>query len=294
MGTEAHVVVHGFGGKVSVDHARRRIEELEQLWSRFRPDSEISLLAERSGARCIVSDETFLLLERAVEAWQATAGSYDPTVGAAMIANGYDRDFGRLGGTGPLRLAAARPSPGCADVLLDPDRSIVVVPHGVCIDPGGIAKGLAADLVSAELIAAGAEGVIVNLGGDLRVRGHGPDEGRWPVAIEDLREPGQELLRLALDEGGVASSSVVRRRWDQHGERRHHVIDPRTGRPATTRLAGVTAIAADAWWAEVVATEILLDPDPERALRVRTDVAAIGIEPDGTLHVSPSLEAVVR
>ena len=209
-----------------------------------------------------------------------------------MIANGYDRDFGQLDARRRLNAASA-PAPGCGGVLLDPDRAIVKVPRGVRLDPGGIAKGLAADLVSAELVTGGAEGVVVNVGGDLRVRGEGPDDGRWPIALEDPRDPGDELLTLAVADAGVASSSVLRRRWHVGGDVRHHVVDPRTGRPADTVLAGVTTIASDAWWAEVVATEILLDRDPAAAVLRRSEVAAIGVEPDGTVHVSPSLEAMV-
>ncbi len=294
MGTDTHVVVVGPTAAAAVDAARDRIEQLEQRWSRFRPDSEISRLSESAGAPCLVSEDTFLLIDRAVEGWRSTAGRFDPTVGASMVANGYDRDLPLLadaddGG----RHEAARPAPGCDDLIVDADLRLVLVPPGTQLDPGAIAKGLAADLVSGELLAGGAEAVVVNIGGDLRVRGAGPDHGRWPIRIEDPRHPCRELLTLAVSDAGVASSSVVRRRWRHGGHVQHHVVDPHTGRAADTVLVGVTVIASDAWRAEVVATELLLDPDPAAATRARSDVAAIGIEADGALHLSPSLEALV-
>lgn len=294
MGTDVHVVVHGSEAQAAAAAARRRIDDLEDRWSRFRPTSEISRLAQRSGAPCLVSDDTFLLIERAVEAWGATAGRYDPTVGAAMVLNGYDRDFARLARTDSLDLRPAGPAaaaPGCDDVVLDAELRLVIIPEGTLLDPGGVAKGLAADLLSSELIAAGADGVAVNVGGDLRVRGLGPDEGRWPISIEDPLRPGEELRRIAVYDRGVATSSVLRRRWRHLGVARHHVIDPRTGLPAATALAGVTVIANDAWWGEAVATEMLLDPDPEHAVQVRADVSAMGVLHDGTVLMSPDLES---
>lgn len=293
MGTSAQVVVLGPHADALAERARHRIEVLEARWSRFRSESEISRLADRSGHASIVSSDTFGLVDLAVRAWAVTGGRYDPTVGNAMLANGYDRDFSRLGTA--RRSASApdrpvRPAPGCDGIHLDADLSMIMLPPGVRLDPGGIAKGWAADLVTAELLRLGADAAMVNLGGDLRVRGPGPDGGRWPVSIEDLRSPGTELLRISIDDAGLASSSTLQRRWRHRGTDRHHVIDPRTGRPAETAVVGVTVLAADAWMAEAQATAILLAPDPDAAVRELETVAAIAVSADGTLHPSPDLE----
>jgi thiamine biosynthesis lipoprotein len=125
-------------------------------------------------------------------------------------------------------------------------------------DPGGIGKGLAADLVSRELLAAGARGAVVNVGGDLRARGEPPDNATWDVAIADPAQPGRELLRVGLRDGAVATSSRVRRRWQHTQGEAHHLIDPRTGAPTRTAHATVVAIAQDGWWAEVVAKAVLI------------------------------------
>lgn len=123
-------------------------------------------------------------------------------------------------------------------------------------DPGGIGKGLAADLVTAELLAAGAAGACVNLGGDLRVAGRAPgapaEPGApgWGVGVENPF--GRQLAAvLSLHDGGVATSSRLRRRWTGPGQApSHHLIDPRTGLPAASGLASVTVVAASAWQAE--------------------------------------------
>jgi thiamine biosynthesis lipoprotein len=129
------------------------------------------------------------------------------------------------------------------------------VAPGGGFDPGGIGKGLAADLVVAELMADGASGVCINVGGDLRVAGEGPEDGDWVIAVEDPRDPdGAPVAELVLASGAVATSSRCRRRWvDDDGRESHHLIDPRTGRPARTEVMSATVVAAEGWQAESLA-----------------------------------------
>ena len=104
MGSSAHVIV--VGGHPSLPaRARRSLDALERAWSRFLPDSEVSLLNASPGSRCAVSPETRLLVRRAIEGYRFTAGRFDPTVLPAVIAAGYDRDFG------VDRVACIAPSP---------------------------------------------------------------------------------------------------------------------------------------------------------------------------------------
>ncbi len=252
MGTDAHVIVVG-GDPQLGERAKQRIDELEQRWSRFIATSEVSALNERAGAWVEVSAETQLLVERAIEGWRLSAGRVDPTVLGAVLRAGYDRSFADLPAEGepitsPLLI-------GCTDIGVR-DGS-VRLPAGTGFDPGGIGKGLAADLVSAEVMAAGADGVCINLGGDLRVRGVPPGGDGWIVAIEhpSKREP---LARVGVRDGAVATSTTLERTWRSGGEARHHLIDPVTGEPSTTDIELVTAIAGDGWVAEVLAKAVLL------------------------------------
>jgi thiamine biosynthesis lipoprotein len=132
----------------------------------------------------------------------------------------------------------------------------VCLPAGTGFDPGGIGKGLAADIVLSELVATGAEGACVNVGGDLRVSGVAPD-GAWTVGVE---HPWQRLplVLLGLSAGAVATSTTLRRRWQVDGEVLHHLIDPATGEPSTTDLSLATVLAGEAWSAEVLAKTVLL------------------------------------
>jgi thiamine biosynthesis lipoprotein len=154
----------------------------------------------------------------------------------------------------------------------------VTLPPGVALDLGGIGKGFAADLVSAELLQDGATGACVNLGGDLRVRGTPPDRA-WIVAVE--AEPGttpeRAPLCVALADGAVATTSSRRRAWRRAGRRQHHVIDPRTGRPVDAPPTSATVVAADAWQAEVLAKAAFVAGTPSEAERLLEPMRATGV-----------------
>jgi thiamine biosynthesis lipoprotein len=252
MGSDAHVIVLG-GGRHLVEMARQRIDELEQRWSRFVPGSEVNQLTEHAGDWVPVSDDTHLLVERAIEGWRLSAGRVDPTVLGAVLRAGYDRSFDQLErDAAPVQSALLI---GCTDIELRPGA--VRLPAGTGFDPGGIGKGLAADLVAREVLADGAEGVCINLGGDLRLLGASPDGAGWTVAIEHPWRP-DPLANVGLLDGAVATSTTLKRRWQTDGAPRHHLIDPSTGEPSTTDINLVTVIAGDAWRAEVLAKAVLL------------------------------------
>ncbi len=266
-----------------------RLRELERRWTRFSPDSELSRLNAASGRVVVVSRETYAVVERAIEGWQLTAGRFDPTVLDAVIAAGYDRSFEMLSRVDGPAHSPLGPVPGCGSIDLFPGAGAIRLPAGVHLDLGGVAKGWAADVVVRELLAAGAAGACVNVGGDLRVAGHAPTGDGWVVAVEDPHRPGAEVGRIQLLDGGIATSSRVRRQWHRQGQSRHHVIDPRTGTSAGTDVAAVTVVAGDAWLAEVLATALLLDPDP--GLVLAHGASALVIGGDGVIHHVGEFEA---
>jgi thiamine biosynthesis lipoprotein len=253
MGCDVQVVIDGPRHLLRL--ARDRVEELERRWSRFRPGSEISRLNLLAGSPVQVSPVTLGLVRRAVQGARVTGGRYDPTVLGDVLRAGYDRSFEQLAGHDPG--AGSSLGRGWAEIVVDPAGPAITLPAGVGLDPGGIGKGYAADLLVAELRAAGAAGVCVNLGGDLRVDGHPPGGGSWVVAIEHPLRPGPAAT-VTVDRGAVATSSRMRRAWGPAANRRHHLIDPATGRPAASGLAAVTVLAAEGWQAEVLAKAAFL------------------------------------
>ena len=257
MGTTARVLVAIEAGSVHaaelLDRGQQHVALLEDLWSRFVPTSEISRLNRARGRAVRVSPETQLLVRRAIEAWKRTAGRFDPTVYEALVAAGYDRTFDRIAVAAEAS-EQVQPAPGCAGITVDDDQETVTLPRGCGFDPGGIGKGLAADLVVDGLLAAGATGACVELGGDVRVRGCAPEASGWVVGIADPRRPGVPVTSVWLDDGGVASSSALQRSWTTAAGRAHHIIDPASGGPAATPIVGACVVAATATQAEIYAT----------------------------------------
>lgn len=261
MGTDVHVRVVGGPPELAVE-AEEAVRAREARWSRFLPDSELSRLNAAGGGRpVILSPDTFALVAAAVEACRQTGGAFDPTVLASLVAAGYDRPLDQLAppepDTGPDPEPASGggvPAPGVGGIELHPTVGAVVLPPGVGLDLGGIAKGATADAVSAELLAAGAEGCCVNMGGDLRVRGVAPDGEGWVIGLDCPGYTGGDRLRIRLADGAVCTSTVLARRWagPVGAGAEHHLRHPGTGAALSTGLWSITVVAAAATQAEVL------------------------------------------
>jgi thiamine biosynthesis lipoprotein len=279
MGTTAHVLLRGDGAPATAEVVAQ-LTELESMWSRFRPGAELTRLGAGNGRPTVVSHPTAMLLERSLVAWERTGGLFDPTVLPALRAAGYDRSFDELPEVSALG-AVAGPTPGCGGIEVDPVLDLVRLPAGVEVDPGGIGKGLAADLAATAAVELGADGALVSIGGDLRVAGTPPVEG-WEVELDHhVAAP----ARVNLLAGAVATSTTLRRRWATTEGLAHHVIDPRTGKSSDGALVACSVVAGEAWWAEAVATAMLVgwgDPDAEQVLRaLLAETGALATFADG-------------
>jgi thiamine biosynthesis lipoprotein len=259
MGSDAHIVAGDAPAGV-VDWAVAELERLEQCWSRFRPDSELTLLNATAGAWTGVGRDLLLALTCAADLHRATAGRFDPTILDALERAGYDRTFElvRDGLDADAPAAALRSAPGFAAVDIDTDNARVRIPAGTRIDLGGVGKGLAADLIARGLVDRGARTAIVGLGGDLRARGEAPPEGWWDIPVLDPFDETRVAFRFPLTQGAIVTSTTRIRRWTRGGREHHHLVDPTTGDSARTGIAAVVATARDAWWAEGIAKSIIV------------------------------------
>ena len=213
----------------------------ESAFSRFRAGSELSRVNASPASVLRVSSLFAGALRAALEAAAATDGLVDPTLGAALEAAGYDRDFALVADDG------APPGPAAPSRLADVSLlgSTLWRPPRLRLDLNGVVKALAVDEAVATL---GRDG-FVSAGGDLAVCG--------PV---DVGLPGGGAVRVVR--GGLATSGVVSRRWRRGGAEQHHIIDPRTGRPSTSRWAQVTVSGGSCLAADVAAkAAFLLDGD---------------------------------
>lgn len=293
MGTDCEVIVYGAGGEDFAAMGAHRVELLEQCWSRFRSTSELMHLNSLAGTGPVaVSEDLFTLVDIMLEAWSATDGLFDPTVIDSMVALGYDRDFASVIARDAIAAATAQVNraPGMGDVVLDEEAMTIALPAGVGLDPGAIGKGLAADIIVEELMSSGAEGVLVNLGGDIVFAGSPGSNEPWVMAIHDERLPQDVTDRVVrhlefeagTDHGAVATSTTLKRVW---ANGRHHVIDPRTGDVARTDLVQATIAASTGWWAEVAATTaLLLGRDKAEAWLDKNELVHVLMTPQAITH----------
>jgi thiamine biosynthesis lipoprotein len=281
MGGEALVIVHGDASLTRV--AQHELARLERRFSRFLPDSDVSRINAGAGRPIVVASETAQLVEMSIQAWRATRGAFDPTLGFEVAAAGYDRPFVQIRERDSFTVSElAERSSRCADITVDLEARTVALPEDIQLDLGAIAKGYAADLTVGLLLDRGAIGSAVSLGGDVRVAGDAPGGHGWGIAVEDPDDATHELAMLAVASGGVATTSTRRRRWSTNNGQANHIIDPRTRRWADTDLVQVTAIAVDGASAEVLATAGLL-MGSARLERLASDagVALIAVTTDG-------------
>ncbi|MBK9560592.1 MAG: FAD:protein FMN transferase [Candidatus Microthrix sp.] len=286
------VVIITLDGPASAGRdARLRLVELEALWSRFAPGSDIDRLNRAAGAPVPVSRATITLLNTMVEAAKSTDGRFDPTMLPALIEAGYQASIDDADRITTLSPGPHRSCVGLEDVVIDADARTVTLPPDVAIDPGGIGKGLAADLVAEQLVLDGAAGALVSIGGDLAVAGESPQGHGWEVEVEDPHDPVHALAHLGVPCGGVATSSTVSRRWDVGKMSTHHVIDPRTGVASTTDLAAVTVVAPRAWLAEAHATGVLLGgSDHVLAYAHEHRLEALAVDTEGRVFATGGLD----
>lgn len=230
------VVVAG-APRATVTAIRRRFDEADRRFSRFRPDSELRWVNARSGRPTLVSAPFAAMLAMALEMASATDGLVEPTVGAAIEAAGYDRDFAALGDD--LRPAVPAPAGRWREIALS--GRTLTLPHGCILDLNGVVKAATVD----EAVGLLSGGGFVSAGGDLAVRG-----------ATDVALPAGGAVRVVR--GGIATTGTERRRWRRGGAWYHHLIDPATGLPARSPWREVSAAGASCLDADVAARSALL------------------------------------
>lgn len=251
--------------------ARAAVEEVvdafDRACSRFRNDSELS--AVNAGAGTAVPASPLLLdaVEAALRAARLTDGDVDPTVGEALVALGYDRDFEAVraaatAAVAPVRVASV---PGWRTIQVDREAGTVRLATGVTLDVGATAKALASDRAAVAASEAAGCGVLVSLGGDLAISEPTPADG-WRVRVTDdhradVSAPGQWIT---LRSGGLATSSTTVRRWATSAGQAHHLVDPATGSPAAGMWRTASVTAASCLDANIASTAAIIRG--ERAL----------------------------
>jgi thiamine biosynthesis lipoprotein len=232
-------------------------EQWEQALSRFRPGNELDRLNQSNGRPFATSRTLWEVYQASCTAERFTAGLVTPAILDALIGAGYDRSFDSLPfiQDNPSFGGSGLPVPTGVLVWDAPTRSLVM-PASARLDLGGIAKGWAANQAVNRLARFGP--ALVDAGGDIAISGRLTNGQAWPVGINDPFNSGTHFETLKLEQCGVATSGKDYHRWLKDGLWHHHIIDPRTGRPADTDVLTATVVAPTVMEAEAAAKAVLI------------------------------------
>jgi len=251
MGSRILVVVDSTDGEVleTVRQVPLWFDHWEDIFSRFRPESELSRLNRSNGLPFTASQELIDVLQLSQKMREKSLGTVTPLVLDALIHSGYDADFDTMLATPRILLSNDLPlPPDSFDFELDSSTNQVWLPTGVHLDLGGFAKGWAAHKAMTRLSAMAP--CLVNAGGDIAISGAQADGAPWLIGVENPLDPGENIALVQVSGKGIATSGKDYRHWLVNEQVQHHLIDPWTGLPAVSDVFSATVIAADVMIAE--------------------------------------------
>jgi thiamine biosynthesis lipoprotein len=238
--------------------ARQFINQSERRFTRFSETSELAELNRSAGTWFQVSDEMFKVIQEAHRLAMETDGLFNPAILPALKHAGYDRSMDEIRNNPPrMEPSEVVEQQDFRLVQLDMAVKSILLPQGMQVDLGGIAKGWIAEQAARQLSEV-SEACAVSAGGDMFLVNLPQGESDWEVGLENPLNPDQDLAVLHVMPGAMATSSITKRQWKHNSQLQHHLIDPRSGQPAVTEWISITVWAEAATEAEVYAKALLI------------------------------------
>jgi thiamine biosynthesis lipoprotein len=270
MSTYVRLVIHDRKGAEIADSCLEELARLESVFDRFLPGSEISRLNAQAGAGWVeVSEDLFAVLEVALDVAERSGGALDLSVAHLVDLWGFHEQDGRIPEHPPpndREISHQLQQVDFRRIEIDPSRRMVRLPEGVRLDMGAVAKGYALDCLAALASRQGARAALFDLGGNIKVMGTKPDGSSWRIALRHPRRLDEFFAVLALSDKAVATSGDYQRYFMWEGERYSHILDPRTGYPAS-EVCSVTVMAPTGVLSDALSTAaFVLGVEEGRAL----------------------------
>jgi thiamine biosynthesis lipoprotein len=281
-----------------LEKALAEIRRLEGLMTTWRDDSEISRINAAAGKSAApVSPETLAVIEKSIWISGRSEGLFDITFEAMHGLWKFDQDHDeRIPAAAAVE--KARKLIDYRKIKVDSDKSSVMLEKaGMRMSLGGIAKGYAVDAAARVLEASLLPSYFVQAGGDLYVKGRKPDGAPWRVGVRDPRgkDATDYFAMLEVEDHAFSTAGDYERGFLKNGKRYHHILDPRTGYPATA-CRSVTILAPDGLVADELDDAVFI-LGPEKGLKLieaRAGVGAVIVDKDNVVHVSERLKDVVK
>ncbi len=283
--------------KATFQAAIDEIKRIEALMTTWRPESEVSRINTAAGKSAVkVSDETFNVIKESVHASEISEGTFDITFHTLHGLWKFDEDLDPHPPT-DAAVKARLPFVGYKNIKLDDKaKTVMLAQEKTQIGLGGIAKGYAVDAAVRVLEKAGLTSFFVQAGGDLFARGRKPDGSEWQAGVRDPRgSEGKYFATLPLTDHAFSTAGDYERSYVVNGKRYHHIIDPRTGQPATA-CRSVTIWAPNAFLADEIDDAVfILGPDKGMKLVESLDgVGAVIVDAKNNVGISKRLQGKVQ
>jgi thiamine biosynthesis lipoprotein len=279
----------------AIDAAFLELEKLEKRASFFSPDSEISRINSNAGISGVkVSSDILDIISRSLYVSEKTLGAFDISIGP--VSSLYD--FRKHIKPDWHIIRKILPLVNYRYVIIDEGKSSVFLKKkGMQIDPGGIAKGFAADKAVDILKKQGIHAGIVAVAGEIKTFGLKPDGQPWKIGIRNPRATDREddiMATTELTDMAISTSGDYERFFISEGKRYHHLLDPETGLPAGDCMS-VTVIAKDAVFTDAFATGVFI-LGPEKGLKLLDEMGLEGIIVDsrGKMHITSGIRGKVE
>ena len=289
--------VSGDRVRAAFDAATAEIQRLEALMTTWRPDSDVSRINAAAGASgVVVSPETYAVIEESIHASERSEGTFDITFETLHGLWKFDEDLDPHPPT-DAQIQAKLPLLGYRHIKLDAQKhSVFIDQAGTRIGLGGIAKGYAVDRAAQTLLSAGINAFYVQAGGDLFTHGRKPDGSEWIAGIRDPRgAEGDFFAMISVTDHSFSTAGDYERSYIVGGTRYHHIIDPRTGKPATASRS-VTIWAPTAFLADAVDDAVFI-LGPEKGLKLVESLDGVGaviVDAHNNVVISKRLEGKVK
>ncbi|MGI5055506.1 FAD:protein FMN transferase [Treponema socranskii] len=307
MGTVCTVNAYDDGTKSLYDELFARLHEIDETFSVTIDSSEISAINKAAGERSVsVSSDTAYVVKASLAFAELTGGAFDPTVGPLVKIWGINTDHARV--PAQSEIDAVLPLINWRDVSVTDDNTVMLKRRGMALDLGGIVKGYAADELTKILKARKVRRAIVDLGGNIFVYGKKKDGSPWRVGIKDPKDPeGVPAIVLNVANSTIVTSGVYERFFTENGVRYHHILDAKTGYPASSGLLSSTIVCESSMAADALSTSVFVlgkESGMELLRRMQSSagtplaeipglhaqVLGIFIEEDGSISASKALE----
>ncbi len=290
MDTFMTITAYGAQAEEAVQAAQKEIEYLDQLLSAGSSESEVGKLNQNGAGMC--SADTAYLLERSLKLYNETDGAFDVMMYPLM------ENWGFISGEYKVpsqeTIDKLLPLADVSKVSYDPEqREVQFLENGMKVDFGGIAKGYTSSCIMDIFDQYDISSGIVNLGGNVQVKGKKTDGTDWRVGIRDPKGEKEYLGILSISDKAVITSGGYERFFEENGVRYHHILDPKTGKPAQSGLDSVTIVSEDGTLADGLSTALFVmgvDKAQQYWMEHSNDFDAILVTDDGTIYVTEGLE----